>query len=88
MKEITRLAEAQAAERVEAALAALASIENAITQMKIARQSALDELYAAIAAKAKINGNNAIDFGNESQQIRQQYHDEFVRRHGFKSGTN
>jgi len=54
MKEITQLAEAQAAERVEAAKAALASIENAITQMKIAQQSALDELYAANAAKAKI----------------------------------
>lgn len=56
MKEITQLAEAQAAERVEAALAALAEIEKAISQMKIAQQSALDELYAANAAKAKING--------------------------------
>ena len=56
MKEITRLAEAQAAGRVEAAKAALASIVNAISQMKIARQSALDELYAANAAKAKIDG--------------------------------
>ena len=64
MKEITRLAEAQAAGRVEAAKAALASIENAITQMKIARQSALDELSAANAAKAKINGIvDSIDFG-------------------------
>jgi len=55
-QEITQLAAAQAAERVEAAKAALASIENAITAMKKAQQSALDELYAANAAKAKING--------------------------------
>lgn len=56
IKKIMELAEVQANKRVEAAQASLSAINAQMAQLQATRQLAIDELTAANAAKAKLEG--------------------------------